>query len=126
MSLRNSTRARLVDVLVLYDGPQLVLLENDHDETLIAHAIEKQGYKYPIFAAQIKPRFLERYLAGKVDLRFLFINTPQSRLYFGDLESLDDSSSITLRKAKEKDLVEDIYPEAGIFSTVHTHPAGGL
>jgi hypothetical protein len=124
MSLHRSVTATVANILVYYDGPQLLLLKNQNDEYLLAHAIEREGFKYPIFCCQMIRRHLDRYLLGKVDLRYVFEETPQNRYYFADLGLKE--KPIKLRRAKATEIDESTLPDEGIFSTGHTHPLEGL
>lgn len=124
MSPHKSSAATISNILVFYDGPQLLLLKDEHGKYLLGHAIEREGFKYPVFCCQMLERHLSRYLYGKVDLRFVFMNTPKSRLYFADLGKKENP--IELKRAKASDIDESVYPEPGIFSTTHTHPLGGV
>lgn len=123
MSLHKSVTGSVEHILVFYDGPQLVLMKNQHGENLLGYAIEKNGYKYPLFVVQMLERYLEQYLIGKVDLRFIFKKTPKSRLYFADIGA--GLKDVRLRKSKDSELSEEVFPEAGIFSATHTHPIAG-
>lgn len=124
MSLHKSVTATVENILVYYDGPQLLLLKNQSGEYLLAHAIERPGYKYPIFCCQMIQRHLDRYLLGKVDLRYVFDQTPKNRYYIADLGLKE--KPVKLRRAKAAEIDETTLPEFGIFSTGHTHPIEGL
>jgi hypothetical protein len=125
MIREKATVATIEHVLVYYDGPQLLLLKSDKGEYLLATAIEKEGYKFPIICCQMLPKYLNSYMFGKVDLLFVFKRTPITRLYFADI-GIKHQAGIPLRRAKRKELTEDVYPEPGIFSRVHTHPMKGV
>jgi hypothetical protein len=120
MSLHKSEKGEIEKVLVFYDGPQLLLMKNQHGEHLLGYAVEKDGYDYPIFVVQMLERNLSLYLSGKVDLRYVFKKTPPTRLYFADLAR--GTKDIKLRRARSSELTDDVFPEAGIFSSTHTHP----
>ena len=112
--------ATIVETLVYYDGPQLVLLKDDSDYVILGVAVEKEGMDYPLFCAAALQRNFTNYMIGKVDLRFVFKATPARRLYLTELPH--DSNMCALRRATAKDLADDsIFPEHGIFSSVHTH-----
>lgn len=112
--------AKVDHVLVFYDGPQLLTLLSDRGTTLIAHAIERDGFNYPLFCCEPNDRLMNLYLLGKADLRFVFQSAAKSRLYFTDLGGTGDE--LKLVKAKAAQVNDDVLPEPGIFSTVHTHP----
>ncbi|MBU1313956.1 MAG: hypothetical protein KJ947_22445 [Alphaproteobacteria bacterium] len=67
---------------------------------------------------------MDRYLLGKVDLRYVFDATPSYRYYFADLGLKE--KPIKLRRAKSTEIDESTLPEEGIFSTAHTHPIAAL
>lgn len=112
--------ASIVETLVFYDGPQLVLLKDESDYVILGIAVEKEGMEYPLFCAAALQRNFTNYMIGKVDLRFVFKATPARRLYFTELPN--GSNTCALRRATAKDLTdESLFPEPGIFSSVHTH-----
>lgn len=119
MSQRKATSATIDKTLVYYDGPQLLLLRSEYNDPLLAVAIEKDGYRYPLLCCQMLPRVLNKYMEGTVDLRFVFNQTPVSRMYFADIgQKFGDR--IRLVKAKEGELNEDVYPDSGLFARLHT------
>jgi hypothetical protein len=117
---RESRIARIEHVLVFYDGPQLVLFNSVKGYRAIGVAVEKPGFKYPLFCAIVLERHYQAYLSGKVDLLFIFKATPKGRLYFADL--CNENNNVPLYKATVEEIESNEYfPEPGIFSTVHTH-----
>ncbi|WP_157344838.1 hypothetical protein [Bradyrhizobium pachyrhizi] len=109
-------------VLVFYDGPQLALLESDRGHAMLAVAVTREGYGYPMFAVEILGNYLEKYLQGKADLRYVFASAPVNRLYFFDLTE-EKSGRVLLTRATSDDAANELYyPLHGIFSRSHTHP----
>jgi hypothetical protein len=121
MASRYAKTAKIKQVLVFYDGPQLVLLESDRGHPMLGMAVTRGDMYYPIFAAEIIGNQIEKYLQGKVDLNFVFRTTPTNRLYFFDMSNGD--LTVDLVRASGTDRTNDsYYPEVGIFSRCHTHP----
>lgn len=119
MSRRKANTARIERALVMYDGPQLALLRADTDAVLIGHAVELEPYAFPLICCEPLDRYVNLYLTGKVDLRYVFDATPVSRFYVGDF----GGSEKTVKLNKLKKLEEDLLPEKGIFASVHTEPS---
>lgn len=118
---RSAKTAAIVQPLVTFDGPQLLLLSSNRNLPMLAVAINGQAGEYPMFAAELFQHEIDRYFVGKVDLNFIFRTTPRSRLYFLDLYHVIDDV-VALRKAVSRDLSDDeIYPERGLFSRIHNH-----
>lgn len=118
--LPEEPNASIIETLVYYDGPQLVILEDGSDYVILGTAIEKEGMQYPLFCAAALKRHFTNYMLGKVDLRFIYKATPGRRLYFTELPH--GTSECHLRRATQRELAdESVFPESGIFSSVHTH-----
>lgn len=119
---RFAKSAAIKQVLVYYDGPQLVLLESDRGYPMLAVSVERPDFGYAMFAAEIVGNQLEKYLQGKADLNFVFRSATVRRLYFFDL-SREAQAHVTLVRATSAEAEnEDYYPLPGIFARSHTHP----
>jgi hypothetical protein len=114
-------KAKFVQTLVFYDGPQLILLSAANGHHLLAAAVEKEGYQYPFFACEIRDRLFQKYLDGKVDLHYVFRSSDVSKHYFFDYFKINNSE-VSLKRASIDDIKnESYYPSPGFFSRDHTH-----
>ena len=114
--------ASLCEVLVFYDGPQLLLLKTDRTYSMLAVAISRNLIKHPFFAVEVKDKVLDRYFDGKADLHFVFKNALGHRYYFFDLET-SKNKTVELEKATTDEAqFEPYWPEPGAFSRMHTNP----
>jgi hypothetical protein len=114
--------AKFVQVLEYMDGPQAVLLERSADQKIVAVAIQKAGFSYPFFGAQISSDQWERYRRGFVDLRYLFMYPRGKKWYFFDLANQQDGI-LSLEPVKKDEYIEKHYiPEIGFFSYDHSEP----
>jgi hypothetical protein len=111
--------ARIGQIFVYYDGPQVLTLIDNNNRTWIATALPSdEKFEYPVFCVQVPKVQLSRYLRGHVDLRYLFRFCPQSEYRVADLAPME-GQEITLRPAKPN---SDWFPEEGFFATDHTEP----
>ena len=120
MRKQQDSAATFVQVLEYMDGPQAVLLDRGADYKIVGVAIEKHGYRYPFFGAEISPDQWERYRRGFVDLRYLFMYPKWKNWYIFTLAREVDGK-ITLESSNKDTFVEENYiPEHGFFSYDHS------
>lgn len=123
---RNPERATLRHALIVYDGPQLLLLETSNKLPMLAVAVDRVGMDAPFFGCQVKQAVADRYFEGRVDLRFLFLNAIGKSYYFFDLSD-DDKDEVILKLATQEEASnEDYWPSHGLFSRSHTSSYGTL
>ena len=77
--------AELTDILVEYDGPQLLFLKSNRDHNMLAVAVENKDMECPFFSCEIRDKFLERYFDGKADLLFTFRSAIGENYYFFEI-----------------------------------------
>src|SRR5260370_5769193 len=118
---RQARSAIIKQVLVYYDGPQLIWLESSRRHPMLAIAVNKDNMQYPLFACEIIGNTFDRYINGKVDLSYVFRSTPLGRLFFFDLASVKDDQIDLIRAAGAEARNDRFYPSQGIFSRSHTH-----
>lgn len=123
MSKRHAEQAKLKSILVYYDGPQLLYLQGDRGFKMLAVAINIDGkFSTPFFANEVTDEVFDRYMRGRVDLRFALTQGKNIRRSFLDYEDLDKDGNIKLRRPTKSQLSDpEIYPSAGFFSENHTH-----
>jgi hypothetical protein len=122
MRKARSITAKFVQVLEYADGPQAILLERSEDVKIIAVAIEKNGFQYPFFGAEISFDQWERYRRGFVDLRFLFTHPRWREWYIFDFFG-ENTDAIPLHRAIKDGVAESDYvPEHGFFAYDHSEP----
>jgi hypothetical protein len=85
MRKQQESTANFIQVLEYMDGPQAVLLERSAESKIVAVAIEKHGYRYPFFGAEVSSEQWERYRSGFLDLRYLFMYPRLKSWYIFDL-----------------------------------------
>ena len=113
-------KAKIDEVLVYYDEPQLLLLTSDRDVHMIAVAVRGVDMQRPFFSCEMQDKVFERYLDGKADLHYVFKEARRNLYYFFDLEGEIDSW-VSLRKATNAEVDNDAYwPKVGFFSRSHT------
>lgn len=114
--------AKLLEVLVYYDEPQLVLLKTDRDYDMLAVAVQREGMSRPFFACEPRERALERYFDGKADLHYAFREARGHRYYFFDLDEEADGA-VALQRATDSEVANEQYwPKVGFFARSHTNP----
>lgn len=113
--------ARYVATLVYVDEPQVVLLDHGDDSKIVAVAIEKEGFEYPVLGAEISHTQWIRYRRQFVDLRYLFDWPRWKKWYLFDLNQMSDDNKIPLSLANIADYRNQKYlPARGFFSEKHT------
>lgn len=110
--------AKLLQVLLWYDEPQIVLLQPQPLQYVIGLAIDKEDAQCPFVGASVSVRQLLDYKLERIDLRYLFNNADLRRWWYFDLGQPGDD--IEMKRLKGKDqMVLDATPESGFFSRMH-------
>lgn len=110
--------AKLLQVLLWYDEPQIVLLESQPLQYIVGLAIEKDGAECPFVGASVSIRQLLDYKLQRIDLRYLFNHADIRRWWYFDLAASGDEIELTRLKGKDP-MVLDAAPETGFFSRMH-------
>jgi hypothetical protein len=119
MTVQTKT-ATVVEELVQYDGPQLLLLANDRGRHMFAVAVRHSPMKEPFFSCEVGDRAYDRYFAGTADLHYAFQQAVGNRYYFFDLADSGDGK-VRLERATASDVESSAYwPKVGFFSRSHT------
>jgi len=110
--------ATVREILVDYDGPQLLLLSSDRRRDMLGVAVQRDGMKTPFFTCEVSKKAFQKYFDGTADLNYAFRHAYRGRYYFFDLGSDDD---VMLVSANHEEIQNEIYwPQVGIFSRSHT------
>lgn len=115
--------AKLEEVLLEYDGAQIVLLISAK-RLILGVAVESfRGFETPFFCCAVKDKSFEKYINGRADLHYVFRTAFRKKYFFADLKNLD--TEIKLLNASKRDLEnEDYWPDVGLFSRCHTSDYG--
>ncbi|MEP1230433.1 MAG: hypothetical protein ABJG88_07135 [Litorimonas sp.] len=115
--------AKLEEVLLDYEGAQIVLLISAK-RLILGVAIEDfKGLETPFFCCAVKDKSFEKYINGRADLHYVFRTAFRKKYFFADLKNLN--SEINLIKASNEDLLnENYWPDIGLFSRCHTSDYG--
>lgn len=112
-------RATFVQTLVYYDGPQVMLFKSDRGFPSVGVAVgEPDEQHYALFVTEMLDATWRRYLAQKVDLRYLFRDGSKRR-YFADWLTLD-SQRLALSRADDVQNDSSLIPDAGFWARDHT------
>jgi hypothetical protein len=112
--------ATFAQVLEYMDGPQVVLLNRGDASKVVGVAIEKKGFEYPFFGAEISIDQWQRYRRGLLDLRSLFMLPRHKAWYIFDLSQRKDSEIILEATTRDQNSIEHYIPEVGFFSYDHS------
>ncbi|MBF0137703.1 MAG: hypothetical protein HQL65_15825 [Magnetococcales bacterium] len=118
--------ATMIDTLLYFDGPQLILLsDNSIHKKIIAIAVDQDGMDcymdQPFFACRIKGDNFEKYMSGKADLLYLFSHASRNEYYFFDLYK-EENDVVKLIRASDREVKNnDFWPGKGIFSSSHNN-----
>jgi hypothetical protein len=117
--------AKIVQTLIFYDEPQLMLLEISRGagtSHMLAVAIDHPPMTRPFFACEARARTYERYFQGKADLRYVFTDAIRERYFFFDLDTAENNKVMLIEATSEEAKNPDFWPSAGLFSRSHTNP----
>lgn len=118
--------ATLIDTLVYFDEPQLLLLQSDRANKMLAVAIpalEGLG-DFPFFACEVRDKPFQKYLSGKADLHHVFSNCIRDKYYLFDLSAVVEDRVNLTPATQEQQTNTDFWPEVGFFSRSHTSNYG--
>lgn len=117
-----TTTAQVVEYLVDYEGPQLILLKTNRDRFMLAHAIRWAGMADPFFGGEVPEKALEKYFTGRADLHYAFEHAFRDEYYFFDYATVSRTDeTVELKRATKEDLEDNsLLPAGGIFSRSHT------
>lgn len=112
--------ARIVQELVDYEGPQLLLLMTDRKRYMFAMAVQREGMEEPFFGCEVIDKVYDQYFDEKADLHFVFNRASGKTFYIFDL-SAAKNHNVTLKKATtEESENSDYWPSVGFFARSHT------
>lgn len=118
MAEKTAQTARLLQVLLWYDGPQIVLLQPQPQQFLLGVAVDIEGMHSPFVAAHVSIRQLAEYQMERIDLRYLFTNPDLRKWWLLDLDN--DADHIPIKRIKATDeLIDRNAPETGFFARDH-------
>jgi len=121
MARRNAKRAKLIQTLVFYDGPQLALFETDQGLKLIATAVGEPSIENRFFGVEILDKAFRAYKNGRIDLNFLFKYSTGRRYYSLDWSSMSDENDVLIMRSSDAEINNpNNYPDRGFFEEDHT------
>lgn len=113
-------KAKIVEDLVDYDGPQLLLLKTNRNRHMVATAVRAPDMEEPFFGCEITDKTYDSYFDDKVDLHFAFRRAIGRAYYLFDLAA-SKSDEVNLIKLKAEDAEKPAYwPHVGFFARSHT------
>jgi hypothetical protein len=114
--------AMIVEELVEYDGPQLLLLKTNRSRYMLAMAIglwEEMGSAF--FGCELTDKVYEQYFDQRADLHYAFVRAMGQSYYLFDLDRVDDHGTVELnRVSAENARNPTFWPEIGFFARSHT------
>ena len=115
-----SRSATLLQTLVFYMGPQLLLLRSEINRKVLALAVPHPIMDHAFFAAEIRDHIAARYFAGKSDLNYTLRNAAYHKYYIFDASEFDGNEIIMKSFSKEDAEERGYFPDPGSFSRSHT------
>jgi len=113
--------AKLVQVLVFYDEPQLVLLKSDRGSDMLGMGVNSEKFENTFFGCEVREKAFNRYLEGKADLRFAFTQALGGNYYLFHLGEGTPGETVSLHLATPSEKGnEEFWPKVGFFSRSHT------
>lgn len=119
-------RATLIQTLVFYDEPQLILLRSDRGNSVLAVAVPHPELLHAYFACEVREKTFNRYMQGKADLHFVFTDAMRHRYFLIDLQDDGEDEFEMLPLSKEEAAEPEFWPLPGSFSRSHTRPYEGM
>jgi hypothetical protein len=112
--------AKLVQDLVEYEGPQLLLLSTNRKHYMFAMAVQHADMEEPFFGCEVVDKVYEQYFSEKADLHFVFNRALGKSFYFFDLANAANDV-VSLKKAGADEAQNpDYWPQIGFFARSHT------
>jgi hypothetical protein len=115
-----ASTATVVEHLVDFDGPQLLLLKTNRNRHMMANAVRRQGMQSPFFGCEVTDRVLERYFSERADLHFVFSMSIGRIYYTFDLAQAGRDKVQLLKLDASESQTDQYWPEVGFFSRSHT------
>lgn len=114
--------AQVVEELVEFDGPQLLLLKSNRNKYMIAMAIGKhENMSSAFFGCELTDKVYEAYFDQKADLHYAFARAFGQQYYLFDLDEADNENTIQLtRLADDQARNPHFWPGVGFFARSHT------
>src|SRR5262245_58946188 len=110
-----ASSAKLVQDLVDYDGPQLILLKTNRSRHMLAIAIQRDDMEEPFFSCEVIDGTFSRYFDQRADLHYVFSRALGKNYYFFDLATAKDDV-VKLTKASAIEAQDsDYWPQVGFF-----------
>jgi hypothetical protein len=120
MKIQRGRAAEIIDYLVVYDEPQVLLLKSSRQNHVLAVAVQYGQMSRPFFACEARDKPFERYFDQKADLRYVFHHAMSERYYIFDLDD-EAENKVTLKPlTAEEARNESLWPKAGFFARSHT------
>lgn len=117
-SSRTPKSARLEQILLWYDGPQIALLNAGLARFVLGVAIEDADSDTTMIGALVTVQQLAAYQMERYDLRYLLTHPSYRRWFLFDID--DPNAEIALHVVdRHADLLHRSLPEAGFFSRAH-------
>jgi hypothetical protein len=117
---RRARSATLVEILVFYDEPQLVLLQSSRNFKMLAVAIKHAEMKRPFFGCEISDKYLQKYFDNKADLNYAFDHAIGKAFYFFDLDDGEGDQVSLVRVTADEANTMAYWPKPGFFARSHT------
>lgn len=115
-----ATTAKLVEELVDYDGPQLILLKTNRGRHMLAVGVRAEGFDEPFFACEVTDKVYDSYFDDKVDLHYVFTRALGKQYYAFDLAKVDNHTVALGKVSSEAANNPAYWPKVGFFSRSHT------
>ncbi len=119
--MQRGKRAKILETLVFYDTPQVMLLAIGKDRYAISVAIESDVGELRHLAAEIDGKQLARYRKQHHDLLYLFKFPRWKKWYVFDLMKVTEETVSLLPADTSIYSDEDNLPDGGFFAREHTH-----
>jgi hypothetical protein len=112
--------AIIVETLVEYDGPQLLLLKTNRGYNMISVAVKDQHMEEPFFGCEINDKTYDGYFEQTWDLHYTFRHAIGRRYYLLDAADSGDDGVKLAAVSDERSIDESFWPQIGFFSRSHT------
>ena len=111
-------KAAVVQVLLRYELPEIVLLRRNLAEFIVAVGIEVDGCTNALLGAAVTKMQLADYQAERFDLRYLLTHPSLRRWYLIDLDG-NRSEYDLLPIPRTSRLIQEALPDSGLFARSH-------
>ena len=112
--------ANIIETLVDYDGPQLLLLKTNRGYHMISVAVRNEHMAEPFFGCELNDKTYDGYFEQTWDLHYTFRHAVGHRYYLFDAAEISGHDVKLATVSDDQSIKNSYWPQVGFFSRSHT------